>query len=458
MVTYDTVIKEVCKREIENDLYEIKINDIDIYNYLKRYIRNKYLSLNGLEENAQLPVQSRVTQIKSIAISLYQILKILLCRKHYDNCVHSFRRVEKIFGFYVDKFTDPIIDNSSISENCIIVEVGKNGKHLTPRRHENRIIYADFFNFFALIASMCISLIYEIRHKSTFNRLFKTLDKAFPDILYSRREIVRTVCYGLFKGLVYSKFYKRIHCKRLIAPSRADFHAMIPAARINKMRVIELQHGITYSESLTYSGHQSLMFTPDIFLTFGEMNPKNVYGIEEDKIHNVGFAFLDYIENNLALEKNRDSGVLFISEPSVTKPMISIALKFAKKHPHITFSFRPHPMEQLTQEQLSLLSSTKNVVLDDNTQNILVSLAKYRYVVGENSTALYEALSFGCLVGKLAMNGLSPRYLEESDKNFFFEINNEDDFIKFLEYNIEANSVKHIYSPYSRDAFEKLIM
>lgn len=457
MVTYDTIIKRVCQKEIENGCYEIKINGLDIYNYLKRYFRNRYLSLYGLEEKAASPIQSKSTQIKSIALSFIQIVKIVFGNYHYDNCFHSFRRVEKINSIYVDKFTDPLIDNSNIHDNYIIIEAGRNGKHYTPRLHSNHIVYADFFNLIALLITKFFYSFFETRNKEVFNRLFRILDEAFPEIEYSSKEIVKNVFHGIIKGKVYSAFYKKIRCKRLIAPSRVDFQVMIPAARENNMVVIELQHGITYAESLTYSGYQSAMFTPDVFLAFGDMKPKNVYGIDENNIHNIGFAFLDYIKDYLIPDEFEKKGVLLISEPSVTTSMVSVALKLAEKYPDIMFSFRPHPMEQLTQDQMDKIQKVSNIVIDDNTQNIMISLTKNKYVLGENSTALYEALSFGCLVGKLSMDGLFPKYLEEKDKDLFFEIKTVDDFANFLKCDNNTNNVKHIYSPYCRDKFEEQI-
>lgn len=457
MATYNTIVKEVCQKEIENGCYEVKIDGVDIFNYVKRYFRNKALSVCGLEEKEKVKSQSKITKIKTVAISFTQIVKLYLTKKRIANCLYSFRRVDKVNGVYVDKFTDPLIDNSSIGDNYIVLEAGREGKHFKPRYHNGQVIYVEFFNLIAIIGSKLSFSSFKKRNRLEFAKLFYAIDNAYPAISYTHDEVCKMVCNGVIKRKIYSSFFKRFHCERFFAPSRSDFQVMIPAARKNNMSVFELQHGITYAESLTYSGFRSYMFTPDKFLAFGEMAPKNVYGIEEEKIHNIGFAFLDFVKDCVSSKEMKEGGVLLISEPSVSEKMITVILRLASKYPDITFSFRPHPMEILTREQLGLLNSQSNVVLDDNTQNIMVSLTQYKHVIGENSTVLYEALSNGNIVGKLSMEGLMPKYLEDRDKRYFFEINNEDDFGVFYKEAKGNEDVKHIYSPYNREKFEELI-
>lgn len=457
MATYYTVVKEVCQKEIENGCYDVIIDGVDIFNYVKRTFRNKVLALNGIGEKESFNPQSKWTKIKSILISFCQITRLYCTKKHFDNIIYSFRRVDKVDGIYVDKFTDPLIDNSIVGSSYIVLEAGREGLHAQPRCHADHIIYVDFINAFAIICSRLFLPIFKKKNQKVLVQLFKTTDKAYPDIKYCKEEVVKEIYYGMLKTRIYRSLFKRKGCERFFAPSRSDFQVMIPAARKNNMSVFELQHGITYAESLTYSGFRSYMFTPDKFLAFGEMAPKNVYGIEEEKIHNIGFAFLDFVKDCVSSKKMKEGGVLLISEPSVSEKMITVILRLASKYPDITFSFRPHPMEILTREQLGLLNSQSNVVLDDNTQNIMVSLTQYKHVIGENSTVLYEALSNGNIVGKLSMEGLMPKYLEESDKRYFFEINNENDFDEFYKEAKGNENVKHIYSPYSHEKFEELI-
>lgn len=457
MITYDTIIKEVCQKEINEGCYDVRIDGVEIFHYVKRYLRNKVLSMNGFGEKGDSVFQPKSAMIKSIIVSFFQIKKTLISRKHFINCLYSFRRVDKVDGIYLDKFTDPLIDYSIIGDNYIALEAGREGAHYKPRYHADHVVYADWFNALSFARAKFILPFFKKKYKELFAHFYDVIDKAFPNIEYSHDEIVETVCYGLQKRSVYSRFFKRIQCKRFLAPSRFDFQMIIPAARDNNISVIELQHGITYAETLTYSGFRSHMFVPDVFLAFGEMAPKNVYGIEEGKIYDIGFAFLDYVNDYLKSKNIEEGGVLLISEPEVTSKMISVALKLAKRYPNIVFSFRPHPNEYLSQEQLRTMKTVKNLVVDDNTQNIMVSLTHFKHVIGENSTVLYEALSLGCIVGKLSMEGLAPKYLEERDKQYFYEINNEDDFGVFY-YDAKVNeNVKHIYSPYNREKFEELI-
>lgn len=463
----------MCDREIICGCYETRIKNIVVFNYIKRYLR--YSELNRLQKtSSNSKRQSKRKQFttnqvtnsfklffvyaSSAIVSLCHILKLLFNRKQIDNLVFAFCRVDKLNGTFMDKFTDPLIDYSKLGESYIIFDKGKQGKHNHPRKHSDRVYYTDGIQITAKIISIIGTSIFFKLYEENFNNLYLSITKAYPKTPFTKKTIIRIVFFYYLQTLIYYKVLKFLGIRKLFAPSRADFLPIIPSAKLLGIKVYELQHGISYGETITYSGFRDPMFTPDYFLAFGKLSPSNVYGINEDRIIEIGFAFYELFRNDHIVQKHHDANdILVVSDPHITSLLLSTCLYFAQQFTTVNFYFRPHPMETLRPEQMQIIDKTDNIFLDDNSQNILQTIMSFDSIIGESSTALYEALAMRKKVGLLFMPGLSPRYLEDSDKKCFWEICDFNSFRKFLEGKIEDKAIKSIYSNFNKTKFNQLL-
>ena len=389
--------------------------------------------------------------------SFWQVLGLLLFNKKATYFIYSFFRVDSVNGIYLDKFTDPLIDYSSIKKDYVIFDRGNNGIHRKPRLHKEKIIYTDAINNIAFVWAIAFVRIFEIKNRKTLNSLWQAIDKSFPEIRYNKRTYSRTIYYLSTLTNVYSFIMRRMGVRYLIAPARHAFLPLIPAAKENGIIVLELQHGITYGETITYSGFRDEYFTPDYFLSFGDMHPNDVYGIDTEHIVNIGWAFGKYFEKGNKEVGQARSNVLVISDPNITDKIIKVVLSLADANPDINFYFRPHPLEILSIDQMKLIANRKNVDLDDNKQNILSTLMRFKYVIGENSTVLYEAISMGKNVGKISMGGLKPIFLQEEDREMFWDISDNDTFKKFVSIPNNIQVHKTIYSNFDANTFEEVL-
>jgi len=75
-------------------------------------------------------------------------------------------------------------------------------------------------------------------------------------------------------------------------------------------------------------------------------------------------------------------------------------------------------------------------------------------VIGENSTVLYEAVSMGKKVARLALGGLHPKFINPEDYDSFFIIRKFEDFSKFIESNMDSRIPTSIYSEFTGDQLE----
>lgn len=456
-MTHHELLKEICSREIEFKLYDVSIHNISIYNFVRRIIRNQIMSLNGYDENTSSPpIPLREYRI-SVLISFFHLLKLIVRHKPYEVVFHSFERIEKINNVYVDKFTDPIIDYSNVNNNYIILEPGRGGRHYTPRIHSKKIIYTEFINWFARQSIRFNKKKYLNNYSNEIELLFSSISKAFPEIQIDRNLLLNYIIRGNVTVSIYKFFFNQIKVKKFVAPARASFMNIIPAAKMTNVKVFELQHGITYSESLTYSGFIDPLFSPDYFLSFGKLNSAKCYGISDDKVIEIGWAFENYINKGYKHQIDNNK-VLIISSPDISNQMVNITHYLASQNPNIKFVFRPHPSEQLDNKRRNQLNSLSNIVLDNNLDNIMVSLMNYNNVIGENSTVLYEALSMGKKVGKLRMENLVPEYLNKDDAKYFYEITDNLSFIDFIMNTLHNKTSKKIYSTFKPEVINKLLI
>lgn len=455
-MNYQELLKYMSQKEIDAGLYDYKIKDLSIYSVLRYHIRKEILKKNGAATmDAKQKLNSNSVFVSTI-VGFVHIIKLSVCRKHYSTVFYSFPRVDHMGGVYIDKFTDPLIELVDFKNDYIILDHGRAGVHLEPRLHHNNIIYLDFISVFSRVYAAICWKFYSIRYKSEFENLSVSVNHLFSINLSANFLAKQFLTRFTYIGLL-ERIFKLISAKRVIGPARAFLSAPFCAAHRLRLKTFELQHGITYGETQMYSGFRDEMIMPDYFLAFGDNKPLDVYGIDTNRIINIGWALNDYILNLPKQEYYNPNDVLVISDPEITDKIFHATKILADNNRDSVFYFRPHPHENLSKEHLEIIERTENLKLQDKRVNISIVLQGFNHIIGENSTVLYEALSVRKKVGRLFFEGLNPKYLEESDRRCFWEIRNDLDFKTFLSEDISSKESKSIYSKFNKELFVKTI-
>ncbi|WP_407267392.1 hypothetical protein [Tenacibaculum maritimum] len=201
---------------------------------------------------------------------------------------------------------------------------------------------------------------------------------------------------------------KAIGARQIFVVDRIVFLPFIRAAKVKNIEVLELQHGITHSETVLYTGDYQPEIDPDIFLNFGVKWIGEQFSIPIKKQVNIGWAYNSWLLVKADIEVNQKT-VLMVSSPAITDKILKTTLELAEQYSTYSFSIRLHPQEALSSAQQKQLHNRKNIVLDNKNIDSLISVLKHEVIIGENSSVVYEALSLGKKVGKIMFNGLDSK-------------------------------------------------
>ena len=138
-----------------------------------------------------------------------------------------------------------------------------------------------------------------------------------------------------------------------------------------------------------FSGVQEVF--PDYFLTFGEKWGQDIS--IPSQIIPVGNKYLEGYVGTIQSEKEDKQTILVVSQGTVTERMVEIAKAIATAFPEKKIIYKLHPGEIPFKERYQELEAFTNIEII-GFKNILPLIAKAKYIVGYNSTTLFEALAF----------------------------------------------------------------
>ena len=336
------IIKYICQKEIEFGCYNAKIGEVSLYSLERDDFRLAQLEKMGAIVMSNHQEIDRIAVVTSALISCWHITKLLLSNKTRSTVIFPFARVDKISGIYLDKFSDPVIDESDLfGDDYILMDHGRAGVHAKPRIHSDKIVYIDILHIIADFKGRLFYKRFVKKNQQVFDLQKKSISKAFGDDSYDST-VERKMVVAYYYVQLLKKIYRHLSPKRVMQPARVC--APLAAAHSLGIKTFEFQHGVTYGESSLYSGYQDKMVVPDCFLAFGENSPLNVYGIDEKKIVNIGWALWSYLEGNNTVKKYKNNDVLVVSDPEITDVIFNIIEKLAKGYPESDFYVRPHPI------------------------------------------------------------------------------------------------------------------
>lgn len=446
-MTQEEIIETFCLQEKKLGCYDIRIKGIPVYNLIKRTVRAVILEKNGFSFKEGQVSGSVVHRLQAILLSFVHLIRLRQNRFRY--LFFTFR-LENINGVWLDKFYDPIIDECGMNPDDYVILETNRGRMHSERLHGDHVFYDDSIALIAYVLSYVLYPYYLVKYNCQFYELKRVLSSLIQ--CQSFNKYYFSIVRNIIRISLYRNLLVKSHPECIIAASRSNFAPLLCAAKMENVRFVELQHGISYGPTVTYGGFQDPLFTPDRFLTFGDIWLKSVYGINEECISTCGWAFKNYLQRQVAAVHSSDEkNVLVLSQNQSTDYILDCLVKLASENPEIVFHLRCHPMERLTAKQTELIGRYSNIVIQDKSLAFLVAINSFELVVGENSTAVYEAMSYGKRTGILAFNGHSPKFLSEIDRNCFWIIDSVSSFRDYLVSDKSSKEIRSIYSKFDKN-------
>ena len=450
--------KEFEEKEVDLGLYEIRIEGFYVYGFLRRILRALYAD-NGTANYMQTPVVSRKMKYnrwKFIVVSFFQLLFFKISRRKTDTFIYSFFRTDKLGENYIDKFTDPYIDNSFIKESYIIFEKSKDFNHNTPRAHSSNVIYTDYIEYSGIRYANKKKNVFKKNNSTLLNVLWGKIDLLMMGVPYDKEALIIRMLRDMYMTSYYKKVLVNHSVKRMFAPCRSAILNAMYACKELAIPVYEIQHGGA-AAGISYSGAQNYYFTPDYFYSYGDLDNKEMWSIAPNRIFNIGWALPRYIDKIPPIDYGKKS-VLVITNPVRTDRILDVIKELALLNPETSFYIRLHPIEKLSKFSADIIENTNNISIQDNTINISVVLRSFDYVVGETSTVLLEALSLGKKVGRLHYEGLKPEYMKDDEKDYEWMITDNISFVSFIN---DLSLIKYphgLYSDFNQQLFEDTLL
>lgn len=452
------LINQIVNKEKELGLYKYSLFGIPFWRIVRWKVRVKYLkNIDGFESNTKKRRANYRIITVNIVKSFFSFFHFLLFFKSAKNIVLAFPRLQNVGDFYVDKFTDPLIPSLS-DESLFVFQRPETGFHKSPRTNDDKVIKTDFIIYFSYFLGLFLAPFIFILKYGFFLNVYR---KAKPFFCLSYRDLFFFVVKAgsfIVQYQINTLVLIRMRTKRIFLVDREIYYPEIVAAKRLGIISYELQHGVTNGPTPLYSGEFDPTIDPDFFLLFSNRWRGDHFTLPLDQQINIGWAYADFLSSLINSQDIKSNVVLVISSPEITEVLIRIVAMLSFQNSEVCFHIRLHPQEQLSSDQVSFVNDFCNIEIKDNSVDSAVVLEEYKYVIGENSTVLYEALAKQKIVGRLCLSGLKPEGRKINDG--FIYIENTNDFDYYLKLKIAPLKEKtnlNVYEPFDSKFFKEIL-
>ena len=459
MRSENEILIEIKAKEEALNLYAFKILKVPVWRIIRFPIRaNKLKEETGFLNRSTFVKFSFIEVLLNYFKSLIEFLSIILRRKKYRYLVLAFPRLINYNNEYLDKFTDPLIAQSNLKNNTLVLQRNLSGNQFKPRLNVGADYKtSDFIDYTSkFVGFLLMPFIYIIYYKK-IKVLIKNASSYFSLSKKYKFILAFKISEFLTQYLFVKIIFKAIKVKQVFLVDRIIFLPFIAVAKTKNIEVLELQHGITHSETTLYTGPYQQEIDPGIFLNFGSIWIGKQFSIPIEQQVNIGWAYNSWLLDKIQVKVKLRS-VLVVSSPAITEQVLKTTLELAREYKDYVFSIRLHPQEVLSTIQIEKINAVFNIKLDDNIIDSLVSILKHEYVIGENSSVLYEALNLGKPVAKIMFNNLiSKGELDDKIRNLTY-LYKVDDFLSYVS-NSRAENINFsgIYDTFDIMKFNRLL-
>ena len=406
-------IDKFLKFEDNENLFELRIDDVEIWNYIRdRVYNNVKMRLDNLS-----PVYTQSNDRKRWYLKIVNFRKYFYWNKlkPVDLFVLTHPRRIKQGELYYCIYTDYImqeIKKNNIYSYSVFEEpfwtnfpASKVG-HFYPVP-TNNLIYTDFLQIesdfkIQLFKKFKIKEKQRIENqlKNVLNMVEKEFNVSLMDLMDYFLDIL---LYVKFMRKKFEKMLIKTHPKVIINFYCPSIPRLLLTEVANKLSIpsIDLQHGnIGISEPIHYKFYKNKKYTclPNYMFSFGEKFVNKKYlPTESVKVIPCGYPFLELkikeYSNNIKDKSKKN--ILFVSQGLLGDIMSNFAFQLSKllqDYPEYQIIYKLHPFER--NRKYDILNRNNITIIDGNENEIYYYAQNSYCQVGVYSTAVYECLQF----------------------------------------------------------------
>jgi hypothetical protein len=445
------LIDEFIKFEYENDLFNKEINGVKFWHYIRFSIYNEILKqkYDIGQAHSNLSGKNYITRVwyKIKQIPDFIFKNPLYGLKQKDILVLNHHRRVKNDYYYDCIYTDEILKN--IKRTYYVFEEPYLEKHFKPVRTSN-LRYFDYINFLVTLKNKISKITnhyygnFQKKELEDTTKLLKEINETFNTGIedkYFIDTVKNTIVKYRISRKYYEKILEKVKPKVIIEVVSYGFSRLIINEIAEKMHIptIELQHGVMGKYHIAYNFYKKIKldtFPVYVFL-FGEYWERNTrLPIDDSKAIITGFPYLEkklYNCKNQNPKNNKTKNILFISQGTKGKELSKMAIKLDEiiDHEKYNIIYKLHPGEyDRWQIEYPWLENSDIQIIDKNEKDIYYYFLLANYLVGVNSTALYEGLAFGLRIF-IFKDDYGYIYMEDLIKKNYAElILSADDIVK----------------------------
>lgn len=389
---------QLLKWEQEENLFEIKVNDIPVWERVRVSIFKNIKRRSGLGQAHSTNEVNKNDYIYAVS----QLLKNSVVRNPYfasksDIMFFGGSRKKQDDGDWWDIYFDSVRQQITLDSIHLERSPGIVNTHSIPM---NNVRYTDLIKYGSLLARK-LNFGYpdipnDIEYK--LHNISEKINQQFDTEVDVHYLVERSLHLRNLRLNAYKRLIKQTDPKVVIILPGYGNETLIEACNHLDIPIVEFQHGVIskYHFGYAYPGDRKKEFFADYLFTFGEFwGEQTEFPIPNNRVIPVGYP---HLEQSVEKYKNTKSlnQILFISQGTIGEELSKFAVRVAQ-HPEIHHNvvYKLHPGEyNRWQEDYPWLRDVNFRIIDSNELPLHRLFAESRAQVGVYSTAIFEGLNF----------------------------------------------------------------
>lgn len=441
-MTVEKVCELIFEIEKEQNLFDQKIQGVNFWKLVRFVLYRILLERLNLVQTAHTKEFNSAWDKFKV---LYPMIKntylhsVFSRNSNVDILVIEHGRKVLIKDEYIDIYTKYKVDELEKSNASYeIVDRPYLGKHY-HKPSENRSYFQDITIGY-LIKNFLIKEKFTNNEEEQLEDLELKLKNIFGVQVGLKALVQKRINLFKIKKTQYKKMLKKRKVKKVYLVVSYGHESLIAACQELNIECIELQHGTMNRYHLGYSFPYNIgvPYFPNKLELFGkywqDITPIPLSSVD---IKITGYPYLyDTFKLFENIERNKKQ-VVFLSQGTCGVELANMAYEFARQNSEYKVIHKLHPGEfyRWKEKYLILLEAIKldNFEIVENEKHLYNILKQSNYVVGVNSTAIYESLLLECKVILLDLPGMKEYMQSLLDLGIAKKALNIEDIINQIE-------------------------